>query len=72
MACSGFVDLKELAFDRTHARHQAIEFAQKNFLVLLGFLDQGCGRTVTDPVKGIGQLHVQEPHGAFQVQEFLM
>ena len=66
------MDLKKLAFDRTHARHQAIKFAQKSSLVLPGFLDQGCGRTMPDPVKGIGQLHVQEPHGSFQVQEFLM
>jgi len=72
MACRGLLDLQELAFDRPHSGHQAVKLGQEDLLVLLGFLDEVGRRAVANPAEGIGQLHVQEPHGALQVEKFLM
>jgi hypothetical protein len=72
MAGRGLLKLKQLTFDGPHSRHEAIELAQEKYLVLLGFLDQVGGRAVADPVKSVSQLHIQEPHGLFQIQKLLM
>jgi len=72
MACCGLLDLEKLAFDGTHASHQPVKLGQEELLVLLGFLDEVCRRPVTDPLKSIGQLHIQEAHGSLQVEELLM
>lgn len=72
MAGCRFLELQELPLDCAHSRHEAVEFAEEELFVLLGFLDLIGRRAVADPLQGIGELPVQKPHGSFQIQEFLM
>jgi hypothetical protein len=66
------VELKELAFDCPHSRHQPVELDKETLLVLLGLVHRIGGRTVADPVESIGQLPIQKPHVQLQIQEFLV
>jgi hypothetical protein len=64
--------LEKLAFDGAHAGHQAIEFREKVFLILLRLLDKIGGGTVTNPLQRIRKLSIQKPHVVLQIQEFLV
>jgi hypothetical protein len=68
----GFLDLQQLSFDGAHARHQPVQLGQKLAFVLSGLLDEVLGGAVADPVKGIGQSPVQEPHMLLQIRELLV
>jgi len=72
MAGRGLLKLEQLTFNGPHPGHQAIKLSQKESLVLLGLLDEISGRAMADPLKSVGQLHVQEPHGLLQIQKLLV
>lgn len=72
MTGRGLLELEKLTFDRPHPGHQTVEFPEKESLILLGLFDQILGGAMADPLKGIGQLPVQVPHGLLQIQKFLM
>jgi hypothetical protein len=66
------LNLKELPLDRSHSRHQPIQFREKLLLIPSSLFDGFLRRAVTDPMQGIGQLAVEKPHVMLQVQEFLV
>jgi hypothetical protein len=72
VAGRALLDLKKLSFDRTHSGHQPIQFRKEQAFILASLLDQFRGRAMTDAMKGVGQLAVQNPHVILQVQEFLV
>ncbi len=72
MACRSFSKLEKLAFNGSHACHEAVEFAKKELLVLAGLLDEIGGGAVTNPVQGICKLTIQKPHMQLQIDELLM
>ena len=72
MACRHFLELQKLALDRAHPGHKAVEFSEKDLLVLPSLLDLVNRRAVADALEGFGQAPVQKPHGPLQIQEFLM
>jgi hypothetical protein len=68
----GFLNLEKLAFDRAHSGHEAIKLDEEELFVLPRLFDEIGRGTVSNPMKSIGQLHVQEPHSLLQIHEFLM
>jgi hypothetical protein len=66
------LDLQQLALDCAHAGHQPVEFGEELSFLLTGDLDETCGGSVADAMKGIGQLSVEKPHLMLQIQELLV
>lgn len=72
MARGRLLQLEKLPFDRPHACHQTVELGKKKPLILLGSVNEFGRRAVANALEGVCQLHVQEAHGALQIDELLM
>ncbi|KFG70417.1 hypothetical protein [Microvirga sp. BSC39] len=72
MARGTLLNLEELPLDRSHSRHQSVQFGQELLLIPTSLLDRLRRGAVADPMKGIGKPAVEKPHVMLQVQEFLV
>lgn len=72
VAGRSLLNLKELALDRPHPRHQPVQLGEEAFFVLPGLLDEIGGGAVANSVQSISQLPVQKPHSLLQIQKLLV